>query len=206
MFTITLSIIALTSLISISAFSNHRIIDALIFWPPAINMRHQYYRFFTCGLVHADAIHLAFNMLTLFFFGRILEAHYMGELGLPHWTFLAMYVGAIIVANIPTYIKRKDDYSYRSLGASGGVCAVLFAFVLLRPWSTIQVIVFPMPAIIYAVLFLVYSAYMSKRGGDNVNHDAHFWGALFGVLFTIAAHPAVIDTFLRELSQPRFNF
>jgi len=206
MFTITLSIIVLTCLISATAFNNSKILNDLIFWPPAISMRHQYYRFITCGLIHADMMHLAFNMITLFFFGRYLEAHYMGELGLPHYSYLVLYVGAIIVANIPTYLKRRDDYNYRSLGASGGVCAVLFAFILLRPWTTIRVVVLPIPAIIYAGLFLAYSAYMGKRGGDNVNHDAHFWGALFGVVFTIALHPSVVNTFWNELSQPRFDF
>ena len=206
MFTITLSIIVLTCLISVTAFSNNKVFDDLIFYPPAISVRHQYYRFFTCALIHADFMHLAFNMFTLYFFGRIMEAHYMGELGLPHYTYLLLYVGAAIVANIPTYIKKRDDYSYRSLGASGGVCAVLFAFVLLRPWATIQVLILPIPAIVYAGLFLAYSAYMSKKGGDNVNHDAHFWGALFGVIFTIAVHPDIVNTFLSELSQPRFDF
>jgi membrane associated rhomboid family serine protease len=206
MFTITLSIIVLTCLISATAFNNSKILDDLIFWPPAISIRHQYYRFVTCGLIHADIMHLAFNMITLYFFGRELEARYMGELGLPHYYYLILYIGALIAANIPTYIKRKDDYNYRSLGASGAVCAVLFAFILMKPWSTIQVIIIPMPAIIYAFLFLGYSMYMSRRGGDNVNHDAHFWGALFGVVFTIVVHPGIINTFLNELSHPRFNF
>ncbi|HEX9509786.1 MAG TPA: rhomboid family intramembrane serine protease [Puia sp.] len=206
MFTITLSIIVLTCLISVTAFNNSKILDDLIFWPPAISMRHQYYRFITCGLIHADFMHLAFNMFTLYFFGKYLEAHYVGELDLPQYSFLILYVGAIIVANIPSYIKRRDDYNYRSLGASGGVCAILFAFILLRPWATISIIVIPVPAIIYAGLFLFYSAYMSKRGGDNVNHDAHFWGALFGVVFTIIAKPSVVSIFLNELSHPRFNF
>jgi len=168
MFTITLSIIVLTCLISATAFNNSKIIDDLIFWPPAISIRHQYYRFITCGLIHADIM--------------------------------------LIAANIPTYIKRRDDYNYRSLGASGAVCAVLFAFILLKPWAMLQVIIIPIPAIIYAFLFLGYSVYMSKRGGDNVNHDAHFWGALFGILFTIAVRPSVMTTFINELSHPRFNF
>jgi membrane associated rhomboid family serine protease len=206
MFTITLSIIVLTCLISVTAFSNEKIFDDLIFWPPAIHMRHQYYRFVTCGFIHADFTHLAFNMFTLFFFGRIMEAHYMGELGLPHYTYLIMYMGAIITANIPTYLKKKDDYGYRSLGASGGVCAVMFAFILLRPWAVIQLIIIPIPAIVYGALFLFYSAYMSRKGGDNVNHDAHFWGALFGVVFTIAVHPDVVNTFINEIRVPRFDF
>jgi membrane associated rhomboid family serine protease len=203
---ITLSIIILTCLISASAFKNTKLLNDLIFWPPAISIRHQYYRFITCGLIHADFVHLAFNMMTLFFFGRIMEPWYQGELGLPHYYYLILYTGALIVANIPTYLKHREDYNYRSLGASGAVCAVLFAFVLLRPWATIQIIIIPVPAIIYAGLFLAYSAYMSRSGGDHINHDAHFWGALFGVVFTIAVHPAVVTIFIDELSHPRFDF
>jgi membrane associated rhomboid family serine protease len=202
--TITLSIIFITGFISIAGFRQPKIIDELIFWPPGINKKNQYYRFITCGLIHADYVHLIFNMVTLYFFGTIMEAHYQGELGLQKWYYLALYIGALIVSNIPTYIKHRNDTEYRSLGASGAVSAVLFAFILLSPWQQIIVIVFPVPAIIYGVLFLIYSAYMSRKGGDHVNHDAHFYGALFGVLFTIAVRPDVIDIFWNELMHPRF--
>jgi membrane associated rhomboid family serine protease len=178
--------------------------DALIFWPPAISMQHQYYRFITCGLIHADFMHLAFNMFTLYFFGTALENYYMGELGLQHYYYPILYTMALIAANIPTYLKRKDDYNYRSLGASGAVCAVLFAFILIRPWDTVTLYFIKMPAILYAALFLGYSIYMSRRGGDNVNHDAHMWGALFGILFTAAVHPAILSDFVQQLSHPNF--
>lgn len=204
MFNITLYIIVITSLISITGFRNGRLVDELIFWPPAITKKHQYYRFVTCGLIHADYMHLIFNMLTLYFFGTIMEAHYQGVLGLQKWYYLALYIGALIVSNIPTYLKHRNDYNYRSLGASGAVSAVLFSFILLQPWQQILVLVFPIPAIIYGGLFLVYSVYMSKKGGGNVNHDAHFYGALFGILFTIAVRPDVVDIFLNELKHPHF--
>ncbi len=191
MFNITLTIIIITGIISLAGFRNGKVVDELIFWPPAISKKHQYYRFITCGLIHADYMHLIFNMVTLYFFGTIMEAHYQGELGLQKWYYLALYIGALIVSNIPTYIKHRNDYDYRSLGASGAVSAVLFAFILLSPWQQIIVIVFPVPAIIYGGLFLFYSAYMSRKGGDHVNHDAHFYGALFGILFTIAVRPDV---------------
>lgn len=202
--TITLTIIFITGIISIAGFRQHKIIDELIFWPPAITRQNQYYRFVSCGLIHADYMHLIFNMVTLYFFGTIMEAHYQGELGLQKWYYLALYIGALIVSNIPTYIKHRNDTEYRSLGASGAVSAVLFAFILLSPWQQIIVIVFPVPAIVYGVLFLIYSAYMSRKGGDHVNHDAHFYGALFGVLFTIIVRPDVIDIFWNELIHPRF--
>jgi len=207
MFTITLSIIVLTSLISLTALNNSRIMDDLIFWPPAISMRHQYYRFITCGLIHADFLHLGFNMMTLYFFGRALEVVYRGELGLQHYYYLILYVLAIIVANIPTYLKRKDDYNYRSLGASGAVCAVMFAFILIDPWQTLYLFgssALRIPAIFYAVLFLGYTIYMSKKGGDNVNHDAHLWGSIFGIVFTIILRPSVVSSFILALQHPRF--
>ena len=199
----TVIIVSITCLISFVAFSNLKLMDTLIFWPPAVSMRHQYWRFVTCGFIHADFMHLLFNMVTLYFFGTALENYYMGELGLQHYYFLLLYFFALIVANIPTYIKRKDDYNYRSLGASGAVCAVLFAFILIRPWDVIYLYFLKLPAILYAVLFLAYSVYMSKRGGDNVNHDAHLWGALFGVVFTILADHSVVETFLNQMSHPR---
>jgi len=201
----TVSIIILTSIVSFLAFNNYKITDALIFWPPAISMKHQYYRFITCGLIHADLMHLGFNMLTLYFFGKALENYYMGVLGLQHFYFIILYITALVVANIPTYLKRRDDYNYRSLGASGAVCAVLFAFILIDPWEELRLFgAIRMPAILYAVLFLVFEFVMSKRGGDNVNHDAHLWGALYGVLFTIAARPEAASMFIDQIKQPRF--
>lgn len=204
MFDITLVIIIITCIVTLTGFKNGKVVDDLIFWPPAISKKHQYYRFITCGLIHADYMHLIFNMLTLYFFGTIMEVYYQGQLGLQKWYYLALYIGALIVSNIPTYIKHYKDYDYRSLGASGAVSAVLFAFILLRPWQRIYVIVFPVPAIIYGGLFLFYSAYMSRKGGDHVNHDAHFYGALFGILFTIAIRPDVVEVFMNELMHPHF--
>ena len=207
MISFTVAIIIVTCLVSFLALNNRKLMDALIFWPPAIQMQNQYYRFVTCGLIHADLMHLFFNMFTLYFFGSALETYYMGDLGLQHYYFLLLYVLALIVANIPSYFKHRDDYNYRSLGASGAVSAVLFAYILIKPWDSLYLFgAVPVPAIIYVVLFVGYSVYMSRRGGDNVNHDAHLWGALFGVVFTIIAHPGVVSTFLTELSQPHLDF
>jgi membrane associated rhomboid family serine protease len=203
--TITISIIVITCLVSIAGFSSPRIIDDLIFWPPGISKNHQYYRFLTCGLIHADYMHLAFNMFTLYFFGKAMEVLYMGELGLPHYTFLVLYLGALVASLLPTYFKHRNDPNYRSLGASGAVSAVIFAFILLQPWWTIYLFFIPIPSIIYAALFLGYSIYMARRGGDYINHDAHFWGALFGIAYTIMVRPQVINQFFRELSHPHFN-
>jgi len=109
-----------------------------------------------------------------------------------------------VVSILPTYLANKTNANYRSLGASGAVSAVLFSFILLAPWSRIVVFVIPMPAIVYAVLYVIYSIYMDRRGQGNVNHSAHLWGAAFGVAFTLVIRPEVLSHFLAQLSQPRF--
>ncbi|MBS0590816.1 MAG: rhomboid family intramembrane serine protease [Proteobacteria bacterium] len=197
----TLSIIAITCGISFLGFNNAQWINKLIFWPPAIR-RGEYYRFLSHALIHADGMHLLFNMMTLYFFGRILEGFYEHVLG--PFGFALFYAGGVVVAIVPSYFANKDNPGYRSLGASGGVSAVLFAFILLSPWSRIYVWFLPMPAILYAVAYVAYSIYMERQGHDNINHSAHLWGAAYGVIFTLLAEPRVLPAFLEQISQPRF--
>ena len=199
---ITLAIIAITCIVSFMAFKNPRLMNDLILWPPAITRQREYHRLVTYGLVHADFNHLLFNMITLFFFGRAMEGFFTDRLGMLG--FALFYIGGLVISILPTYLKNRGNPNYRSLGASGAVSAVLFAFILLAPWSRIVVFVVPMPAIIYAVLYLVYSFYMDRRGQDNINHSAHLWGAAFGIAFTLVLKPEVFSFFLYQLSQPRF--
>ena len=198
-------IIAITCLISYLAFSNEKLMDDLIFYPPAITRDHQWYRFITSGFIHADMMHLGFNMLTLYFFGKDLEYVYTEYFGVHKLWYLILYFSALIVSQIPSYLKNKNNYYYRSLGASGAVSAIVFSMILLMPWNTLYVFIIPVPAIIYAVFYLGYSIYMSKKGGDSINHDAHIWGAIFGIVFSIALHPDVLTIFLQEMSHPHFN-
>jgi membrane associated rhomboid family serine protease len=157
----------------------------------------------THGFIHADWSHLLFNMITLYFFGRQTEQVMAGVIG--PFGFLLFYLSAIVIAILPTYLRHRKDARYRSLGASGAVSAVLFAFILLAPWSRIIVLVIPMPAIVYAVLYTGYSIYMDRRGQGNVNHSAHLWGAAYGVAFTLLAEPRVLPHFLNALMQPSFR-
>ncbi len=204
--TITLALLIITCIISITAFNNRKVINDLIFSPVDVQQRHQWYRFITCGLIHADFAHLAFNMITLYFFGRVMEQVYVEYFNLPKYTYLILYILALIVSEIPSYIKHRNNNEYRSLGASGAVAAIVFAFILIAPWATIYVFFIPVPAILYGVLFLVYSAYMSKKGKDNINHSAHLWGAVVGIVFTIIVQPAVVNIFIEKLLRPSFNF
>ena len=205
MITITIIIIAITCLVSYLSFSNEKLMDDLIFYPPAITRDHQWYRFVTSGFIHADMMHLGFNMLTLYFFGRNWEIVYTEYLGVSKLWYVILYFSALIISQIPSYLKNRNSYYYRSLGASGAVSAIVFSMILLMPWSTLYVFIIPVPAIIYAVFYLGYSVYMSRKGGDSVNHDAHLWGAIFGIIFSIALHPDVLTIFLQEMSHPHFN-
>jgi membrane associated rhomboid family serine protease len=196
-------ILAATCIVSFIAFNNRRVMDDLILWPPAIARKHEYYRLVTYGLVHADGTHLLFNMLTLFFFGRAMAPLYDAWLG-GMFGFALFYLGGLVVSILPTYLKNRNNANYHSLGASGAVSAVLFGYILLAPWSQIIVLVIPLPAIIYAVLYTAYSIYMDRRGQGNINHSAHLWGAAYGVVFTLLVNPRVLPHFLAALSQPHF--
>ncbi len=195
-----LIIIAATVVVSFSGFSNGELVRKLIFWPPAITRDKEYYRLISYGLIHADFQHLLFNMFTLYFFGRAMEPLYDGRLG--PFGFVIFYVGGLVVSILPTYYKQRDNSRYQSLGASGAVSAVLFAYILLAPWSIIYVFFFPVPAILYAALYVAYTFYMERQGMDSINHSAHLWGAAYGVLFTIIMEPRVIPLFLYGLTHP----
>lgn len=199
---ITLIILAITCIVSFIALNNRKLMDDLILWPPAITRHREYHRLVTYGLVHADLGHLLFNMITLFFFGRAMEGFYASQLGT--FGFALFYIGALVVSILPTYLRNRGNPNYHSLGASGAVSAVLFAYILLAPWSRIIVFVVPMPAILYAVLYTAYSIYMDRRGRDSINHSAHLWGAAYGVVFTVLVNPRVLPYFLGALSHPQF--
>ena len=151
---LTLAIIALTCVVSFVAFGRPALVQQLILWPPAIARRGEYWRLLSYGLIHADPGHLFFNMVTLYFFGRAMEPLFVGRLGPAGY--LAFYLGALLVSILPTYLRNRNNANYHSLGASGAVSAVLFAFILLQPWALIFVFFIPVPAIVYAVLYVGY--------------------------------------------------
>jgi membrane associated rhomboid family serine protease len=215
MLSITLIIIIITCAVSIPAFSNQKMINDLIFYPPAVTERKEWYRFFSCGLIHADWMHLAFNMYALYSFGTYVENGFLyisgndngfvqlfGN-GMGKVLYLAMYVLALGFCLLPTFAKHKNDYYYRSLGASGAVSAVIFAGMILEPRSGVGLIFIPginIPGYVFAPLFLIISQYLAKKGTSNVNHSAHIWGAIFGVVFVI------ITTFVLSDINPITNF
>ena len=199
---LTYALIGITVLVSWLAFERPRLLERLILWPPAIDRKKQFDRLLTHGFIHADWQHLLFNMITLFFFGRFAEqviTELIGPIG-----FIAFYLSAIVIAILPTYLRHRHDAHYRSLGASGAVSAVLFAFILINPWSLIFIFFLPVPAILYGVFYVGYSFWMDRKGTDNTNHSAHLSGAIYGVLFMLLMEPRIAGVFLQRLMSPSF--
>jgi membrane associated rhomboid family serine protease len=188
--TLTLAIIIFTSLVSITTFGNQKIVQELIFYPPAITKQGQWYRFFTCGLLHADWEHLLFNMLSLYLFGATVENYFKSEMlfgDMGQVFYMALYTLALLFSLIPTFFKHRNDYRYRSLGASGAVSAIVFAGILFNPTAKLGFFLIPpiIPGYIFGPLYLLLSTWLEKKGKDNINHSAHIWGALFGIGFTV---------------------
>lgn len=216
---VTLILVILTSIISFSAFNNGKLMEDLIFYPPAIQ-RGQWYRFFTCGLLHADFAHLIFNMMALYLFGmgsKIespdgtfytgVEYRFIDIFGTKgKLIYLAMYILALGISLIPTYAKNKNNYHYRSLGASGAVSAVVFASILFNPLTGIGLFFIPVyiAGFLFGIIYLVVSNLLEKKGHGNINHSAHIAGAIFGIAFTILVcytlgNYPILETFIEAL-------
>ncbi len=199
---VNLALIAVTVIVSWMAFKRRETGLALAMWPSIVHRKREYYRFITYGFVHADMQHLLFNMITLFFFGSMIEQVYAASIG--PFGYVLFYVSALAISILPSYRQHRNDPGYLSIGASGAVSAVLFAFILYQPWSLIFVFFFPIPAIVYAVLYVAFTVYMNRRGTDNINHSAHLWGAAYGVLITVAVDPSSLSRFLLAVVHPPF--
>lgn len=187
---ITLIIILFTTVTSYIGFSNNQLVNDFIFHPVSVKEKNQWYRFITCGFIHADLVHLAFNMISLYMFGEEVEKAFAAIFGTKgKLLYLLLYISALIVCLLPTYFKEIDNYYYRSLGASGAVSAIVFTGIFLFPTAKIGIFIIPpfIPGFIFAPIYLYASAVMAKKGQDNINHSAHIWGSIYGIVFFIAA-------------------
>lgn len=199
---VTWIIIFVTVSVTLISFSREDLFSRFKFNPYQILSQKQYYRFFTYGLLHADWLHLIINMYVLYSFGEQVEFfmhYYFGSAG--SFYYLLLYVGAICLSVIPSFEKHKHNSWYNAVGASGAVSAVVFSSIIFWPSSKIYMffLPIPIPAAIFGILYLIFSAYMAKKAKDNIGHDAHFWGALFGALFTIVLKPSLAVTFYYQL-------
>ena len=183
--TVPLLLIASVVVVSLSAWARPSLMSALILNPFRVRRRSELHRLLTAGWIHADPTHLLFNMLTLYFFAdQVAKA-------LGPSRFLLLYFSAVVVAHLPTTLRRMNDPRYNSLGASGAVAAVIFSGILLYPEMKLSLFFLPIgvPGFVYGIGYLAYSAYSSYRARDGVNHDAHFAGAIYGALLTFALEP-----------------
>ncbi|MBK6610625.1 MAG: rhomboid family intramembrane serine protease [Sphingobacteriales bacterium] len=200
---LTTLIIGVTVLVSVLAFNNRNLFEKLLFSPFLVKKNNEYSRFITSGFIHANFMHLAFNMLTLYFMGKYVEVFFKVQFGVAVGSLLyvGMYLLALIAADLPDFSRHQNNPYYRSLGASGAVSGVLFASILLAPLSKLIIfpIPIPIPAVLFGVLYLVYSAWASRNANDNIGHSAHFFGALFGILFMLMVYPGIVRHFLNEL-------
>lgn len=199
---ITYLLIGFTSLISIMAFQNVDIMVKMRHWPFYEKRDGEYYRWLTCGFLHGDYLHLIFNMLTLYFFGIYLEGWFETHFAVAGKTlYVIFYLLSIVASSSATYFKYRDTPSYASIGASGGVAAIMFAVILVEPLMTLRFMFFPMPikGFIFGILYLWYSSYAARQSRDNIDHVAHFYGAVFGFFFPMVLEPQLLPRFMGQI-------
>ena len=199
---ITIILIILTVAASIYSWNHQDIYQKWMMNPYAVVHKKQYYRLITSGFIHNGYVHLGFNMITLYFFGDVIEQifqYYYGGSGTFYY--LLLYFMGMVIADLPTLYKNRNNPNYNSLGASGAVSAVVFSSILFNPTAKICLFLplLCLPGFIFGTLFLVYSYFQGKKMADNINHDAHLYGALFGVIFSIIIEPGVIMSFFDQV-------
>jgi len=200
----TILIIVFTAFISYQAFENRELFDRFKFNAYAIYKYKNWHRMLTHGLIHADWMHLIFNMFVLYSFGDLVESVFKawyGYRGILY--FIIFYISALAAASISSLLKHKYDSSYNAVGASGAVSAMVFASILFDPWNSLIIfpIPIPIPGFLFGIAYLAYSHYMdnNKKTSDNVAHDAHLYGALYGLLFPLLLEPSLLSHFIAEL-------
>jgi len=185
-------------------YGRNNLVDLMILHPYSFFKQKKYYTIFSSGLIHGDMMHLLFNMLTFYFFAFAVEYTFRSTAPDPaigSFKFFLLYFASMVIADVPSLIKHRNDYGYRSLGASGAISAVVFSFILYYPEVKMGLFILPpiIPAPIFALLYLAYCHYASRHAQDNINHDAHMYGAISGVVLTILFNPEVISIFKDKL-------
>jgi len=198
---ITYVILGITVLTSYKAFEDHELKRKFLFTPYLVKHQGEWYRLFSHGIIHADWTHLLINMFVLYSFGTLIESTFIREYGLltGRINYLLLYLGGIVVSTIHSYIKHQDDLGYSALGASGATSAVLYSFVVMYPTEEVYLYFIPITAWIFGVIYLMYSHYMAQKGNDNIGHDAHIGGAIYGVAITILFNPDYFFSFFEKV-------
>ncbi|MEL6989151.1 MAG: rhomboid family intramembrane serine protease, partial [Bacteroidota bacterium] len=192
---VTICIIVITVIISMQGFNNPEVVGKLKHWPIAEKQNNEWYRFLTGGFVHGSWLHLIINMYVLYEFGRVVELYFKAAFGqmFGPMIYLLTYLLIIILADIPSYLKHKNNPGWASVGASGAVSGILFIVMFFDPWSWILLyFIIPIPFILAGILYLVYSAWAEKKASGKIDHSAHFYGAVLGILAVL-----ILDNFTK---------
>ena len=200
---ITYIILAITVYFSYKGIEHPYEKEKFIFNPFYIHKNKDYLRFFSYGLIHADWIHLIFNMYVLYAFGTVIEMYFSSIFGIFGGViYLGLYISGLFMSSVYSYFKHLDNPGYNALGASGAVSSIVFAFILISPTAQMGLIFLPgiyFPAVVFGLAYLFYSAYMSKKNIDNIGHDAHYWGSVWGFLYPCFFEPKLIILFMDQL-------
>ena len=199
---VTIAIVAITCLVSWLAFNNRNLFDQLCHYPFAEFKRGEKYRWLTGGLIHADVFHLFINMYVLYEFGKMVEYYFTEVHGMTGgmMMYVAFYFFTLVLSNLPTYLKHRDNAHFRAVGASGATSAIVFSFIVFEPTAMLGLFfILPIPAVFFGILYLFYSSWAGKKNADNIDHEAHFYGAIAGFLFTIAMKPALFSLFIHKI-------
>lgn len=202
---LTYWIIGITAVVSWYSFDKPEILGKLLLNPYKVSKNKEYYRLITSGFVHANFPHLLWNMFSFYFFGQVVEYYFNYLFGAAGpILFIVLYILAIIISDLPSCFNHKDNPRYNSLGASGGVAAIIFASILFQPLQDICLYgILCFPGFIFGIAYIIGSYYYGKRGKDNINHAAHIYGALVGLVFCIIIYPRSIMLFIDQIKEWR---
>lgn len=198
---VTLLIIIITCAVSLICFENRALFDKLKHHPVSEANQGEWYRMITSGFLHADYFHLGINMYVFYGFGSYVELEFLHHYGdvMGRTIYLLLYLVIIIIADIPSFLKHKNNYGYSAIGASGAVSGILFICILLSPWAPLELyFLIPIPAIVFGILYLIYSSWASKNANDNIGHDAHFYGAVAGMVLSAILLPYILRDFILQ--------
>ncbi len=189
---LTTLLVIITAVTSYMGFQQPAFLHRFKHWPYREKHQGEWYRFVSSGFLHGGWLHLLINMFVFWQFGLIVESAYESFFGptMGKIWFIVLYITTIIVADISTYIKHKDNYGFSSIGASGAVSGILFIYILMMPWNTLYLWgILPIPALLVGVGYLWYSHRAAGQAETRIDHDAHFYGAVYGVIFTLILKP-----------------
>ncbi|MBL7998196.1 MAG: rhomboid family intramembrane serine protease [Candidatus Kapabacteria bacterium] len=191
-----LLIMAATVIASVASFLSRQFFEFNILHPYSIARGRSIHTLITGNMIHGDIPHLLFNMMSYYFFAFPLER------AIGSFEFCVVYFGAMLIGNLPSLVQQRNNPGYYTLGASGAVSGIVFAMILFDPLARYRMlfIPFPMPAFIFGIMYLAYSYFAARNANDNINHHAHLWGAIGGLIMLILVKPGILSSFILQLT------